>query len=252
MRQVVLDTETTGLKVEEGHRIVEIGAVVLINRHITDRKFHKYINPEREISKEASQIHGITNEKLTDSPIFRDIADEFLAFIDDADLIIHNANFDVGFLNNELALIDNHVNEELQARHQIIDTLELARNKHPGQRNDLDSLCQRYGVNNSNRTLHGALLDAELLASVYLQMTGGQATLLGERDGETSSLHGHKQSRQQIKDSDALIRVEVAHEDLQLHEKWLDMLRQQKQGDGEIVWDQFSQPALHLGQNPAE
>lgn len=252
MRQVVLDTETTGLEVEEGHRIVEIGAVVLINRDITDSKFHQYINPEREISKEASQIHGITNERLTDSPVFRDIADEFLEFIGDADLVIHNARFDIGFLNNELALIDNYTDKELQARCQIIDTLELARNKHPGQRNDLDSLCQRYGVNNSNRALHGALLDAELLAHVYLQMTGGQATLLGEQDGETSSLHGRKQPRQQIRNSDALIRAAVTREDLQLHEKWLDMLRQQKQGDGKIVWDRVLHPDSEPDQNPVQ
>ena len=252
MRQVVLDTETTGLEVEEGHRIVEIGAVVLINRHVTDRKFHQYINPEREISKEATQIHGITNERLTESPVFRDIADEFLEFIGDADLVIHNARFDIGFLNNELALIDNYADEELQVRYQIIDTLELARNKHPGQRNDLDSLCQRYGVSNSNRVLHGALLDAELLAQVYLHMTGGQATLLGEQDGETYSPHGRKQSRQQIRNTDALIRAEVALEDLRLHEKWLDMLRQQKQGDGAIVWDRISHASSGLDQDPVQ
>ncbi|MCY4149389.1 MAG: DNA polymerase III subunit epsilon [Gammaproteobacteria bacterium] len=246
MRQVVLDTETTGLEVGEGHRIVEIGAVELLNRHVTDRKFHKYIDPERDISKEASQIHGITSERLAGSPVFRDIADEFLEFVGDSDLIIHNATFDIGFLNNELALTDSHADEELQARCQIIDTLDLARNKHPGQRNDLDSLCQRYGVNNSSRALHGALLDAELLALVYLQMTGGQATLLGEQDGETSSLHGRRQHRQPIKNADALIRAGATSEDLQLHEKWLDMLRQQKQVDGEIIWDRVSNPASDL------
>ncbi|MCY4051029.1 MAG: DNA polymerase III subunit epsilon [Gammaproteobacteria bacterium] len=225
MRQVVLDTETTGLHVEEGDRVVEIGAIELINRHITDKKFHKYINPERLVSEEAFQVHGITNEKLSQSPIFREISDELLEFIDDSDLVIHNAEFDLRFLNNELALVGVHTEKELQGRCQIIDTLELARTKHPGQRNDLDSLCRRYGVNNSNRTLHGALLDAELLARVYLQMTGGQATLLDDQGGEAPTRDSNKKNRQQIKNSDALVRAVATDEDLALHEKWLEMLR---------------------------
>ncbi len=237
MRQVVLDTETTGLNVKEGDRIVEIGAIELINRHITNSKFHKYINPERGVSEEAVQVHGITNEKLAQSPLFREISDELLGFIEDADLIIHNAEFDLGFLNNELALIDGHANQKLQELCQIIDTLELARSKHPGQRNDLDSLCRRYGVNNTNRTLHGALLDAELLARVYLQMTGGQVTLLGEQGGEVTNLHGRQKSHQKIENSDDLIRAAATHEDLELHEKWLNMLRQNTKNDRDIVWD---------------
>jgi len=249
MRQVVLDTETTGLEVREGHRVIEIGVVELVNRNMTERKFHKFINPEREVGKEAVQIHGITNEKLRDSPVFRDIADEFLDFIDDAELIIHNAEFDVGFLNSELARISGHADHQLQVRCPIIDTLELARNKHPGQRNDLDTLCRRYGVNSSRREFHGALLDAELLASVYLKMTGGQATLFGEQGGEISSLHGRKQSRQKIKNSDKLIRAEATQEDLELHEQWLSMLREQKKGDGQIVWDCISRSGSDSEQN---
>ena len=170
-RQVVLDTETTGFSAAKGDRIVEIGAVELINRHITDNRFHQYINPEREIPKTVAQIHGITNKKIVDYPLFRDIAVQFLEYIGGAELLIHNASFDVSFLNHELSLIGDYADNELNQRCQIMDTLQIARKKHPGQPNDLDSLCQRYGVNNSNRKLHGALLDADLLAKVYLKMT---------------------------------------------------------------------------------
>ena len=178
MRQIVLDTETTGLEPAEGHRVIEIGCVEIIDRRPTDNRFHQYINPEREIDAAAYEVHGISNAMLADKPRFRDVVRDFLEFVKGAELIIHNAPFDVGFLNHELKLAAAaapflRVDEQCT----IVDTLKLARNLHPGQKNDLDSLCRRYGVDNSNRTLHGALLDAEILADVYLAMTGGQTGL---------------------------------------------------------------------------
>jgi len=175
-RQIVLDTETTGLEVSQGHKIIEIGCVELINRRITGRHFHQYIHPEREIDEGAMQVHGITLEFLAGKPNFGQIAAEFVDFIRGAELIIHNAAFDVGFLDAELhSLGDSH--ETVGRMCEVIDTLQMARHKHPGQRNNLDALCQRYEIDNSSRTLHGALLDAEILAEVYLAMTGGQASL---------------------------------------------------------------------------
>lgn len=175
-RQVVLDTETTGLEWGQDHRIIEIGCVELINRRPSGRHFHRYINPERDIDAGALEVHGITPEFLEDKPIFELIADEFLTFIIGAELIIHNAPFDVGFLNHEFnrlgrgeGIVDQHC--------RVTDTLLMARQLHPGQRNSLDALCKRYGVDNTQRTLHGALLDAEILAEVFLAMTGGQVDL---------------------------------------------------------------------------
>ncbi|SFE91960.1 DNA polymerase III subunit epsilon [Nitrosomonas sp. Nm166] len=178
MRQIVLDTETTGLEYKHGHRIVEIAAVELSNRQFTGNYFHYYLNPERNSDEGALQVHGLTTEFLQDKPKFHEIAKEFLSFINDAELIIHNAPFDVGFLNHELNLIN------LQALNSycllVTDTLKLAKDLHPGKRNNLDALCERYNIDNSKRTLHGALLDAELLAEVYLAMTRGQESLLIE------------------------------------------------------------------------
>ncbi|HXH04115.1 MAG TPA: DNA polymerase III subunit epsilon, partial [Candidatus Competibacteraceae bacterium] len=176
MRQVVLDTETTGLDPAQGHRVIEIGCVELVNRRHSGRHFHHYLQPDREIDAEAIQVHGISNEFLADKPRFADIAAEFLAFVDGAELVIHNAAFDVGFLNHELRLYDP-AHPGLENLCRVLDTLVLARQLHPGQRNTLDALCKRYGVDNSQRTLHGALLDAEILADVYLAMTGGQVAL---------------------------------------------------------------------------
>lgn len=176
MRQIVLDTETTGLETTQGHRIIEIGCVELFNRRLTGRHYHQYINPEREVDAGAFQVHGISNEMLADKPKFAQIAEEFLAFIGDADLIIHNAAFDIGFINAEFARL-NPRPATVETNRNIIDSLLLARAKHPGQKNNLDALCKRYGVDNSQRDLHGALLDAEILADVYLLMTGGQTAL---------------------------------------------------------------------------
>lgn len=175
MRQIVLDTETTGLEHTQGHRLIEIGCVELINRRLTGRHFHRYINPEREIDAGAIEVHGITNEMLADKPRFAQIVDEMLDFVRDAELIIHNAPFDIGFLNCELALLGR--SERIEQLCGVVDTLVLARQRHPGQKNNLDALCNRYGVDNSQRELHGALLDAEILADVYLAMTGGQTAL---------------------------------------------------------------------------
>ncbi len=175
MRQIVLDTETTGLEHTQGHRLIEIGCVELLDRRLTGRHFHRYINPEREIDAGAIEVHGITNEMLADKPLFAQIVDELLDFVHDSELIIHNAPFDLGFLNSELALLGR--DERIEQFCGVIDTLVLARQRHPGQKNNLDALCQRYGVDNSQRELHGALLDAEILADVYLMMTGGQTAL---------------------------------------------------------------------------
>lgn len=179
MRQLVLDTETTGLQTEDGHKIIEIGCVELINRKFTGKRLHYYLNPGREIDSGALAVHGITNDFLKDKPLFTDIAEEFIHFISDAELIIHNAPFDVGFLQYELKLCQQKW-KSLTHYCRITDTLVMARKLHVGQRNSLDALCKRYHVDNTHRELHGALLDAHLLAQVYLAMTGGQGSLFEE------------------------------------------------------------------------
>jgi DNA polymerase-3 subunit epsilon len=183
MRQVVLDTETTGLDWERGHRVIEIGCVELINRRQTGNNYHCYLNPERAVDEAAQEVHGLSSEDLADKPLFRDVANDFLEFVAGAELIIHNAPFDVGFLDSELRRIGKE-SSSLGQSELILDTLVLARQIHPGQRNSLDALCKRYGIDNSRRDLHGALLDARLLAEVYLAMTGGQTALsLGDERG---------------------------------------------------------------------
>ena len=188
MRQIVLDTETTGLEPEQGHRIIEIGCVEVFKRRKTGRTFHRYIRPDREVDRGALQVHGITNEFLAQQPRFEEIVEEFLEFISGAELIIHNAAFDVAFLNAELARLSG-ARRQVADLCPILDTLPMARQMHPGQRNSLDALCKRYGVDNSRRELHGALLDAQILLDVYLAMTGGQTTLiLGEEPQEKMSV----------------------------------------------------------------
>lgn len=180
MRQVILDTETTGLEPERGHRIIEIGCVEVINRRASGRHFHEYINPEREIDAGAAAVHGMTLQKLADKPRFAEIAQRLIEFIDGAELVIHNAPFDVAFLDAELSLWAKLSGAEpirIRGRCGVLDTLALAREMHPGQRNGLDALCKRYSIDNSHRQLHGALLDARILADVYLAMTGGQSAL---------------------------------------------------------------------------
>lgn len=221
MRQIVLDTETTGLEPEQGHRIIEIGCVELVNRRRTNRTFHRYLHPEREIDSAAEQVHGISREMLANAPRFAEIAEEFLAFISGAELVIHNAEFDIGFLNREL----HHAGLEgqtVQEHCTIVDTLALARRLHPGQRNSLDALCRRYGVDNSGRDFHGALLDAQLLADVYLAMTGGQATLSLEAvpAAEIVSTPAPRLRRDGLR----LPLVQVTSEEAVAHEKQLDLI----------------------------
>src|SRR5690606_624186 len=203
MRSVVLDTETTGMPVTDGHRVIEIGCVELIGRRLTGRHFHVYLQPDREVDEGAIAVHGITNEFLQDKPRFREVADEFFEFINGAQLIIHNAAFDIGFLNNEFALLGQQDRADLSSYCSVLDTLLIARARHPGQRNSLDALCKRYGVDNSNRELHGALLDAEILADVYLAMTGGQTHL--SLAGESSEAGSGRQAASPIRRIEARV-----------------------------------------------
>jgi DNA polymerase-3 subunit epsilon len=187
MRQIVLDTETTGLEVERGHRIIEIGCVELLNRRPTGRHFHRYLNPEREIEEGARAVHGLTRERLEQEPKFAEIASALLEFIEGSELIIHNAVFDIAFLEREFALLQAAAPILVRDLCQVLDTLSLARERHPGQRNSLDALCKRYGIDNSHRELHGALLDARILADVYLAMTGGQSLLALDQSRERAA-----------------------------------------------------------------
>ncbi len=229
MRQVVLDTETTGLDPREGHRIIEIGAVELIDRRLTGQHFHQYLNPERDIEDGALEVHGITREFLQDKPLFADVAQEFLDFIEGTELLIHNAPFDVGFLDMELGLINHPVRIESHAR--VLDTLELARDLHPGQRNSLDALCKRYEVDNSSRNLHGALLDSEILADVYLAMTGGQSDLaLGF---ETAFVCEGEGDVLEVKERPPLQILLPTDEEKTLHE---DRLHAIKKKSGHCLW----------------
>ncbi len=188
MRQIVLDTETTGLEVSLGHRVIEIGCVEMINRRVTGNHWHHYIKPDREIDTGAFEVHGISNEFLEDKPRFAELAEDFLNYVDGAELVIHNAPFDIGFLNHELSLLETDA-APLENRCGVLDTLLLARQKHPGQKNNLDALCRRYEIDNSQRSLHGALLDARILADVYLVMTGGQTSLGLEAEQAADSRH---------------------------------------------------------------
>ena len=224
MRQVVLDTETTGLEVSQGHRIIEIGCVELENRRLTGRHFHRYINPQRDIDAGAIEVHGITNTFLSDKPVFSKVAAEFELFVAGAELIIHNAPFDLGFLDAELQRLKSDA-QPLGQRGRIIDTLVMARAKHPGQRNSLDALCQRYAVDNSSRKLHGALLDAEILADVYLIMTGGQTALQLSDEEEGSNGMRRSTARRRIATDRAALRViEPNAEEQAAHEAQLDAI----------------------------
>lgn len=185
MRQIVLDTETTGLEPAQGHRIIEIGCVEIIDRRLTGNHYHQYLQPDREIDEGAIEVHGISNEFLQDKLRFADVVNDFMDFVRGAELVIHNAPFDVGFLNNELKLLGGS-ERKIETNCTVLDTLALARKMHPGQKNNLDALCKRYEVNNAHRELHGALLDAEILADVYLLMTGGQTDLLLAGQGSES------------------------------------------------------------------
>lgn len=226
MRQIVLDTETTGLSAADGHRIIEIGCLELVNRRPTGETWHRYIHPQREIDAGAVAVHGITLESLEGEPRFAEIASEFLDFVRGAELIIHNAPFDVGFIDAELRRLDPE--DRLSAHCGILDSLEMARERHPGQRNSLDALCDRYEVDNSNRTLHGALLDAELLAEVYLRMTGGQVglALAGDHaDGDRERGRTDTGAEAQLEGVE-IPAVDVPDAESEAHQRFLDRLEE--------------------------
>lgn len=236
MRQVVLDTETTGLEPSQGHRIIEIGCVELVSRRITQQRYHQYINPERAIDEGALEVHGISNTFLADKPVFFQIVDDFLEFVRGAELIIHNAPFDVGFINHELNLVNSALGR-IEDHCKITDTLTMARQMHPGQRNSLDALCKRYNIDNAHRELHGALLDAEILADVYLAMTGGQTALSFQAD---ESGHGESARQdlvdvpQQVQRDRKLKVIAATSEELEQHEHRLDAIDQSS--DGSTLW----------------
>lgn len=229
MRQIFLDTETTGLDPRHGHRIIEVACIEMENRRLTGHHLHKYINPEREIDEGAQAVHGITLEFLADKPKFADVIDEFLDFINGAELIIHNAPFDLGFLNAELARLDRVPVETLC--NGVTDTLKMARDLHPGKRNSLDALCERYEIDNSQRTLHGALLDTELLSEVFLAMTRGQNSLMIEPDATPRSTSAG--SARQTERKPLLVRRPSA-EELAEHQRVLAAI--DKETKGGCLW----------------
>jgi len=232
MRQVVLDTETTGLEVELQHRVIEIGCVELFNRRLTGRTFHQYLNPERDIEHGAQQVHGLTREKLAGAPTFAQVHPEFLEFIRDAELIIHNAPFDVAFLNAEFGRIETA--DKVDDLCRVLDTLTLARRMHPGQRNSLDALCKRYSVDNSHRDYHGALLDARLLAEVYLAMTGGQANLTLSAEVDFGSAQARRTATLYTEGAARIIVIRPDEAEMAAHEHVLALL--DKASGGNTVW----------------
>lgn len=233
-RFVVLDTETTGIDPKQGHRIIEIGCVEMIGRKLTNRHFHVYINPERPVEIEAFNVHGISDEFLSDKPLFREVAQDFLDFIQGAELIIHNAPFDVGFMDNEFSMLGSMPKTSDVCT--VFDTLQFARKKHPGQKNNLDALCRRYGIDNSHRELHGALLDAEILADVYLLMTGGQ-TSLGLSNDDFNDKEGKGSSSWTIRrlaaDRAMLKVIRATDGELELHDGRLDII---EKNAGRVLW----------------
>jgi DNA polymerase III subunit epsilon len=236
MRQIVLDTETTGLEVAQGHRIIEIGCVELVNRRPTGRTFQRYLNPERAVDVGAEAVHGLSSQFLANQPKFAQIVDAFLEFVAGAELIIHNAPFDVGFVDHELGRLPPP-QRLLTDACAILDTLALARRLHPGQRNSLDALCKRYGVDNSNRDLHGALLDARILADVYLIMTGGQGALTLHAESDSRAERQHAGNRRRVTDVSVPI-IRATPDELEAHERALDAVDRASGGNC-----RFRQPA---------
>jgi DNA polymerase-3 subunit epsilon len=232
MRQIILDTETTGLEWKKGNRVVEIGCVELLERRPTGNTYHQYINPQREFEPGAAEVTGLSLESLTDKPLFAAIADEFLAFIDGAELIIHNAAFDIGFLDNELSLLGDHYGK-ITDRCTVIDTLKMARERFPGQRNSLDALCKRLGVDNAHRQLHGGLLDAQILGDVYIALTSGQEEIgfgsVDDAKGGTAHAQAFDTSRLLPRP-----RVVATASELEAHEARLAKLRKKA---GHAIWD---------------
>lgn len=251
MRQIVLDTETTGLETRDGHRLIEIGAVEVINRRLTDNRYHQYINPEREIDPDAIAVHGISNEQVADKPVFAEVAQEFWDFICGAELVIHNAPFDVGFIDYELTLLrekDTSLDFGPVAEHcSVLDTLAMARGMHPGQRNNLDALCKRYAIDNGHRVLHGALLDAEILAEVYLAMTGGQTALTldsGSEDESVDTPPGEFSLRRLTPQPGRLRVVHPTDDEWQAH---LGRLAKIRDKAGVCQWDRIAASADQTG-----
>lgn len=233
-RQIVLDTETTGIDTNQDHRIIEIGAVEMINRRVTGNNFHHYLQPDREIDAGAMEVHGITQEFLQDKPRFADVVDAFLEYVKGAELIIHNAPFDIGFLNHELKRL-NKGHGNMADYCTVLDTLALARKLHPGQKNNLDALCRRYDISNDHRTLHGALLDSEILADVYLAMTGGQVMISLDDQGEGSNQQQVLGSVKKLgSERQPLKVVRASDEELQQH--FATLARIDKASDGSCLW----------------
>lgn len=240
MRQVVLDTETTGLEPEQGHRVIEIGCVEMFNRRKTGRTFHRYLRPDREVDWGALQVHGITNEFLAQQPRFADVVDELIEFIGGAELIIHNAAFDVAFIDAELRRLPGPLRSVARLCN-VLDTLPLARRMHPGQRNSLDALCKRYGVDNSRRELHGALLDAQILLDVYLGMTGGQTTLiLGEIQESDAGAELEETLTAVVRGT--LIVIRASADELVAHDRTLAAL--DKASGGKTIWRTLQEVAI--------
>ena len=230
MRQIVLDTETTGLSTREGHRIIEIGCVELVNRRVTANHFHTYLNPDRDIDEGAERVHGISRDDLETAPRFAEIVDKLLAFIRGTELVIHNAEFDVGFIEHELKLMQ-HDQPKITEHALVLDTLALARNLHPGQRNSLDALCKRYEVDASNRELHGALIDADLLARVYLAMTGGQTAMtLEEKAASLERGNGAKRTAGATGSAGSaeldLVVIRATDDELAAHDAFVEKIRE--------------------------
>ncbi len=237
MRQVVLDTETTGLQTEAGDRIIEIGCIELIDRKYSEQVFHRYVNPERAVGPGALEVHGIDDEFLSMQPLFEDVATEFLEFVHHAELIIHNADFDVGFINHELQRLETPV-QDIREHCRVLDTLALARRMHPGQQNSLDALARRYQVDNSQRKLHGALLDAGILAEVYLAMTGGQTNLALEGEAEQTTLQ--VATSPVDREGVELVVFKATAEELDAHRSMLRRLA--RTAAAPILWDEIEPP----------
>ena len=236
MRQIVLDTETTGLSTAQGHRIIEIGCLELVDRRLTGREYHRFLNPDRDIDEGAERVHGISRADLENQPRFHEIVDEMLEFIGGAELVIHNAQFDVGFIEYELTLM-KHAQPKIDEHATVLDTLTLARKLHPGQRNSLDALCKRYEVDSSKRDVHGALIDSELLAGVYLAMTGGQTALSLDDENSVGAGPSPRQSRAGARSYTAekldLKVIRATAEESAAHEAMLEKLRSKS----DCVWD---------------
>jgi DNA polymerase-3 subunit epsilon len=243
MRQIVLDTETTGLESSLGHRIIEIGCVELLNRRTSGRTYHRYLNPERDIDPAARAVHGISREQLVDKPKFAQIAEELIQFIAGSELIIHNAVFDIAFLDAEFGRVSTATPIKVGALCQVLDTLALAREMHPGQRNNLDALCKRYNVDNSKREVHGALLDARILADVYLAMTGGQSALALGHSSSSAAARRAAKSASTASDLPVKLKVTLASEaERAAHEELQALLDRERKGP--CLWRQIDGAAL--------